>query len=107
MRTLDLALLGFGNAGRAFARLLTEKHDAVMAQYGADLRVTAIATGHHGSLIRPEGVVLRRAVEFIESGGCFYRDDDALTIAQSAPYDILVEATPLNTSRRPSVRNHS
>jgi homoserine dehydrogenase len=96
LRTLDLALLGFGNAGRAFARLLTEKHDAICRRYDTDIRVTAIATGRHGSLADPDGIDLRSALETVESGGRFPGDDTALAVARSAAYDVLIEATPLN-----------
>lgn len=98
MRTLDLALLGFGNAGRAFARLLLDKHDTIAVGYGVDVRVTAIATGRHGALVDAGGIELGCVLDQLE------RDDilpgaterKALDIAQKAAYDVLVEATPLN-----------
>jgi len=96
MRTIDLCLLGFGNAGRAFARLLLDKHGDIAARYGADVRVTAIATGRHGALAEPGGVDLAAALETIEGGGSFPGGQSALEIAQSAAYDVLIEATPLN-----------
>lgn len=98
MRTLDLALLGFGNAGRAFARLLLEKHAAIAARYGVDVRVTAIATGRHGALVDETGIDLRRILDQLERSDTLpgAANCTALDIAQSAAYDVLVEATPLN-----------
>lgn len=96
MRYLDVALLGFGNAGRAFARLLLEKKADILARYGAEIRVTALVTGSHGSLIDPAGVDLRRALAVAEAGGSFPGGDDGLAVARTAAYDVLAEATPLN-----------
>ena len=45
MKTVNLALMGFGNAARAFARILLEKEAMLAADYDACIRVTAIATG--------------------------------------------------------------
>lgn len=50
MQTKKLALLGFGNAGKAFAKLLMEKHEQIEEKYGYNVVVTAIATGTHGNL---------------------------------------------------------
>ena len=48
MKTIDLALLGFGNVGKAFARLLTAKKQELQEHFGFNPRITAIATGSHG-----------------------------------------------------------
>ncbi len=45
---IRLALLGFGHVGRAFARLLLAKREALRAEHGVEPRVTAILTRHHG-----------------------------------------------------------
>ena len=97
MQTLDLALLGFGNAGQAFARLLLEKHAAIASQYGVNVRVTAIATGSHGNLADPSGIDLTAALEQV-ANGAFTAPIPCTTmdIANTASYDVLVEMTPLN-----------
>ena len=43
-KTKKLALMGFGNAGRAFAKLLIEKGKQIEEKYGYNVIVTAIAT---------------------------------------------------------------
>ena len=97
MNTLRLALLGFGNAGQAFARLLLEKHEAIAARYGTDIQVTAIATGHHGTWVENRGIDLDAALTQAENGS-FAKDCGltALEVAATGDYDVLVEMTPLN-----------
>lgn len=98
--------MGFGNAGRAFAKLLTEKRAQIEEKYGYRVIVTAIATGSRGNLVasadgRPLGIDLGLAIEDIEREGSFsdrlpLSGMDAMEIAQNADYDALVEMTPLN-----------
>ena len=44
MKTIRLALLGFGNAGQAFARLLTEKQEELLTSIDTSLLDSAKAT---------------------------------------------------------------
>ena len=55
MRTYNLCLLGFGNVGRALARLLVEKREELRGEFGIDWRVTGVATRRLGWLCAPEG----------------------------------------------------
>lgn len=104
MQTKKLALLGFGNAGKAFAKLLMEKHEQIKEKYGYNVVVTAIATGTRGNLAVPtsaEAIDLAAAIEDIETLGKFSErlpltDLTAVQIAEQADYDVLVEMTPLN-----------
>ncbi|MDD6815388.1 MAG: hypothetical protein PUE84_02940 [Firmicutes bacterium] len=45
LKVWKLALLGFGNAGQAFAKMLLEHEEEIASNYGAKVVVTAIATG--------------------------------------------------------------
>ena len=96
MKILKTAMLGFGNAGRAFARILLDKHDQLEKDYDVDVRLTAIVTGRHGTAIEPEGIDIQAALELIESGGSFPSKDSALDVVQAADYDVVLELTPLN-----------
>ena len=104
MQTKKLALLGFGNAGKAFAKLLMEKHEQIKEKYGYNVVVTAIATGTRGNLAVPtsaEAIDLAAAIEDIETLGKFsarlpLTDLTTVQIAEQADYDVLVEMTPLN-----------
>ncbi|MDR3225789.1 MAG: hypothetical protein LBT52_05810, partial [Clostridiales Family XIII bacterium] len=50
MHELRLCMLGYGNAGRAFGRLLSEKRAEIAEAYGIDVRIVSVATGSHGIL---------------------------------------------------------
>lgn len=115
-----LALLGFGNAGQAFAKMLLDHEEEIASSYGAKVVVTAIATGSRGNLVcgsgsgladgaedaaeaaDEAGIDLRRALADVESSAGKFTDATALTsmttmeIVEQADYDILVEMTPLN-----------
>jgi homoserine dehydrogenase len=64
-----LALLGFGNVGRALARLLLQKQEELQSRYNLTFSVAGIATGHHGMAINPNGLAIEKALEIVESGG--------------------------------------
>jgi homoserine dehydrogenase len=55
-RTFNLALVGFGNVGRAFVRLLREKEQRIRDEYGVAARITGVATRRLGWLANPEGL---------------------------------------------------
>lgn len=65
----NLAFLGFGNVGRALARLFLRKQDELKSRYDLTFSVTGIATGRRGLAIDPNGLNLERALEIVESGG--------------------------------------
>ncbi len=101
MRELKLAILGFGNAGRAFAKLLLEKGEEIRTVYGCDVKAAAIATGSRGSLVNEEGLDLAKALRDVEERGRFDEGDadfsrlTSMEIAGWVAYDVLVELTPL------------
>lgn len=101
MRELKIAMLGFGNAGRAFAELLLDKQEEIREAYGCGVKVVAIATGSRGSLVNETGVDLNQALSDMKSAGRFnaessgYSRLNAMEIATQAGYDVLVELTPL------------
>lgn len=96
-----LALLGFGNAGQAFAKMLMQKHDKIKEKYGYDVIVTAIATNSKGNLINAQGIDLAETLDDLEACGKF-RNQECLTdmttmeIVAEADYDVAIEMTPLN-----------
>jgi homoserine dehydrogenase len=55
MKNFNLCLLGFGNVGRALARLLVEKRDELRDEFGIEWRVTGLASRRMGWLVAPEG----------------------------------------------------
>ena len=101
MRELKVAMLGFGNAGRAFAGLVIDKREEIKKTYGCDVKVVAIATGSRGSLVNGAGVNLGKALMDMENlqrfdpQGSDFSNLTAMEIAAQADYDVLIELTPL------------
>jgi homoserine dehydrogenase len=96
-----LALLGFGNVGRAFARLLRRKEAELGTTYGIHFIVTGIATGRHGIAIDPDGIDLDEALQLAESGQSLSTISklpitDSLDFINSVPADVLFENSPVN-----------
>ncbi|NPA27268.1 MAG: homoserine dehydrogenase, partial [Chloroflexi bacterium] len=102
MPVYRLALLGFGNVGRAFARLLQEKRADLQAQYNIDFLVTGIMTGRHGGAIAPQGLDLDVALRRVEQGGSLQdlsvepAPTDGLDFVRRVPADVLFETIPVN-----------
>ena len=112
MKTLKVAMLGFGNAGQAFAEILLDKHETIQKTYNTDVRVTVIATGSRGCLVNPEGLDLADALRAVREDGRFAYDHPdywedvyadchcagepaSVVLAREADYDVLLEMTPL------------
>lgn len=55
MRTLSLSLLGFGNVGRAFARLLLDKSAELRERYAIETKITGVASRRLGWLADANG----------------------------------------------------
>ena len=96
-----LALLGFGNVGRAFARLLIRKEDELEQAHGIHFIVTGIATGRHGIALDPNGIELEKALAVVEGGGSLAQVSalpltDTLDFVNSVPADVLFENSPVN-----------
>lgn len=102
MKQISLVLIGFGNVGRAFARLLLRKQAQIAAEYSFSFRVTGIATGRHGRAIDPEGIKLERALALVESGqpldslSTQPAPEDVIAFIRACPADVMFENTPVN-----------
>ncbi len=102
MPATNVVLVGFGNVGRAFARLLLLKQDDLRQQFGLECRVTGVLTGSHGRAIASEGLPVAELLRSVEQGGRlddFGRTkplaqlDQNLRLAQA---EVMIEVTPLN-----------
>lgn len=102
MTEYRLALVGFGNVGRAFARLLLRKEEYLLKEFNITFKVTGIATGRHGIAIDPEGLDLKRALDLFESGGSLNDlsrikvPATVMDFIRACPADVLFENTPVN-----------
>lgn len=101
MRELKIAMLGFGNAGRAFAELLLDKMEKIREDYNCDVKVVAITTGSRGCLLNEAGVDLAKALgdmvqlQHFDAGSGDFSKLTSMEIAKQADYDVLIELTPL------------
>jgi homoserine dehydrogenase len=99
---LPLGLIGFGNAGRAFVRLLLAKRQELLTNYGLSFRVTGITTKSHGSAIDPKGLDCKRALQRVEAGKSIadlhvgLAVTDTMDFIRRRPAKILFEVTTLN-----------
>ncbi|MEN4043026.1 MAG: homoserine dehydrogenase [Anaerolineaceae bacterium] len=102
MPHLNVALVGFGNVGRALVRLLAAKRPVLEAQYGITFTITGIATGRHGMAINPAGIDLERVLELVSSGQSLDAlstqpvSPSVLDFIRACPANVLFENTPVN-----------
>jgi homoserine dehydrogenase len=99
----NLALLGFGNVGRAFARLLDRKQAELKDRYGITFTVSGIATGHHGAAIDPSGLDAVKAAGLVEAGKSLKSlskvpVEDNFDFLLRCGADVLFENTPVNVA---------
>ena len=105
-----IALLGFGNVGQAFVRLLQRKKDLLLKEHSLSFSVTGIATGRHGMAIDPQGIDIQRTLQLITSGSNlnlisnYSMVADPLEFIRTCGADVLFENTPVNyTDGQPAV----
>jgi len=63
-----IVLVGFGNVGREFARLLLEHRSELTREFGLDASIVAILTARHGSVEKPAGIDVRKALRLADAG---------------------------------------
>jgi homoserine dehydrogenase len=99
---LGLSMLGFGNVGRAFARLLLSKREWLRRIADLDVEVRAIATRSRGSLMSDGALDLERALNLIETAGTLSgygaesTDLSPIEIVEDCGADVMIELTSLN-----------
>lgn len=100
--TIRLCLVGFGNVGKAFARLLLKKETELKEKYGLSFSVTGISTGSHGAAVDAAGLDLRQALALVEGGQSLDSlsqtpvPADSLAFIEACPADFMFETTPVN-----------
>jgi homoserine dehydrogenase len=101
----DLALVGFGNVGRRFARLIEERRDWLSLDYDLDCRVVGVATKRHGAVFRDAGIDAVDLAVRMEGGHPIVEPaiaaPDSVDVirrlaASDAPLKVLVETTTLD-----------
>jgi homoserine dehydrogenase len=102
MTHYNLALVGFGNVGRALARLLLNKQDELKSGYNLTFSVTGIATGRHGMAINPAGIDLPKALALVEGSGSLNELSTQAILASGVefirlcPAQVLFENSPVD-----------
>jgi len=99
-----LAFLGFGNVGKALARLLLQKSRELEERYNLTFSVTGIATGKHGIAINPQGIELGDVLTLLKddkqgdiSQSSFGKPpSDNFEFIRACGADVLFENTPVN-----------
>jgi homoserine dehydrogenase len=95
-----IVLLGFGNVGREFARMLLERRAELRREQGLEASVVAILTGRHGRIENAKGIDLRKALRLATSDRSLAPcgrviPEETPAFLRRARADIVVEITPL------------
>ena len=102
MREVKIVLLGFGNLGKALARLLIDKQQTLHDQYYLTYRAIGIATGRHGIALNPQGINLQEALDLANQGESLTPLsagellEDSIECIRLCGADVLFENTPVN-----------
>ncbi len=113
---IDLVLVGFGNVGRRFVRLLLERSEPLAREHDLSWRVTGIATRRHGVAFDPSGLSVQQALAIVERGGPLATlnvgraadtvEDLLHRCAAAAAPLVLVETTTLDIARGQPAIDH-
>ncbi len=101
MRSFSLILIGLGSVHQAFAQLLLDKRDALARRYDLAFRVVGAADSR-GAVVQDDGLDLAALLAHKAAGQSVTTFPggnplpDARTLAQTAAYDLLLEASPVN-----------
>ena len=91
MKTVRIALIGYGNVGKAFAAMLLRKEDYIREAFDAKAVITGICTKSRGVCLRPEGIDTAALTDDMFNKGL-----DAFAVIDSGEYDVMIELTPIN-----------
>ncbi len=101
-RVWRIGLVGFGNVGQGFVRILAKKREELRKRYGFEFKIVGIADPIKGSVYDSEGLDPKLLVKLVDEKGHIKdypggrKDIDSLTICRSGDIDIVVEVTPTN-----------
>ena len=99
---LRLAIIGFGNVGQEFARLLLDKRDWLLKSKGLDIEVHSISTRSRGSISSKRSLDLEKALRLIRSDGNLKSFGEEVTslspteLLSKSDADLLIELSTLN-----------
>ena len=91
MKTIRIALIGYGNVGKAFAAMLLRKEEYIREAFDAKAIITGICTKCRGVCMRPEVIDTTSLTDEM-----FNKELDAFAVIDSGEYDVMIELTPIN-----------
>lgn len=91
MKTVKMALIGYGNVGQGFARMLKRREDYIKDTYDCEVKITAICTRSKGALIDPNGIDTDNI-----NDADFNKEMTSMQVIDEADYDLMAELTPIN-----------
>ena len=103
---MRLLFMGFGVVAQGLTRLLLQNADRLRERHGFQARITAVATGSHGTLAHPDGLdpaaLLQAAAEgdlarYPQQDG-LQRDLEPMALIDAGLADVLVEVSPTDLS---------
>lgn len=96
-KVYKLAIIGFGNVGQGFTKILANKHELLKERFGVDIRIVAVCDLYKGSVADADGLCPTMLLRHIEVDGDLKSIDAKYggwnaeeTIANSGA-DILIE----------------
>ncbi len=99
----QLVLCGFGNVGKAFARLPVDRRESIQQRYGLDLELTAVVDIGGAAVSKAGALPVDRLLTHVEKGGTvetlegFSRPGiSGVEVISKHPAHVLVETTPTN-----------
>jgi homoserine dehydrogenase len=95
MKTYNLCFIGFGNVGRALARLLNTKTLEIRETYGIEFRITGVASRRLGWRVNPDGFDISTLLSSQSLDGVSSSATVAEWLASSGP-DAVFETTSLD-----------
>ncbi len=111
---LRLAIIGFGNVGQEFARMLLSKRQWLLRSKGLDVEVVAISTRSKGSLMSDRALDLQRVLDELMANGNLEGYPDSHTdlppteIISETVADMTIELTTLDVrSGQPAIEHIS
>jgi homoserine dehydrogenase len=112
MKKIPLCLIGFGNVGQAFARMLLRKKDALEKDFQVNFFVTAISTGRHGTAINRDGIDLEKALSLSGKDSPLQELSKSPSnlspseIIEQSKAEVMLENTPVNYSSGQPALDH-
>ena len=95
--TYNLAIIGFGNVGQGLVRILAEKHDMLVQNFGVDIKIVAVCDLSKGSISDRNGIDPQQLLDALDTLGSIgsiptpNSEWDAIQMIENSNADIVVE----------------